>query len=343
MNVHTPRSAESISWGLPHRSSRRRFPSRGFPYLSDIWEEFRHKLYGVCLVSAFDVAGGRIPSGVADLVNVTILDSGLYETRVKKPDLNATEASPHSEDWSRGQYLEVVQCMGAEGNLIQVNFDYVGRLEDQIELAIEDFSMAACAASDFLVKPATQAELVNLPKLAQLADALKHFNVIGITAREAGDSFLERCRSIVMLRDLLNDAGLDTPVHVFGAIKPYEVLAYFLCGADIFDGLSWLRWSLRDYGSVPIDETATEDMQWTLTDWELHAAQCTQNLTLLFRLQQAMQEYAVSGCLEALIAEFPIARKAARVADIAGAELRSQRRAKWVEAAAVSFRGLGQH
>ena len=299
------------------------FSSRGFLHLSDIWEEFRHKLYGVCLISAFDIASGRIPNGVAELVNVAILDSGLYETRVRKPDLNATESSPHSEDWAREQYLEAVQGMGAQGNLVLVNFDHVGRLEDQIELAVEDFSTAPHAASDFLTKPADPAELVNVAKLAQFAEVLKQFSVIGITAREAGDSFLERCRSIVMLRDLLNDAGLDTPVHVFGAIKPYEVLAYFLCGADIFDGLSWLRWSLRDYGSVPIDETATEDMLWTLTDWELHNVQCTQNLTLLFRLQQAMQEYAVSGCLEALIAEFAIARKAARIAGIAGAEVRN--------------------
>lgn len=299
------------------------FSSRGFPHLSDIWEEFRHKLYGVCLISAFDVAGGRIPCDVADLVNVAILDSGLYETRVRNPYLKVTEFSPCSEDWSREQYLEAVQSMGAQGNLILVNFDHLGRIEDQIELAVEGFSMAPHAASDFLIKPADPAELVNVAKLARFDDALKQFSVIGITAREAGDSFLERCRSIVMLRDLLNDAGLDTPVHVFGAIEPYEVLAYFLCGADIFDGLSWLRWSMRGYGSVPIDETSTEDMQWTLTDWELHTLQCTHNLTLLFRLQQAIQEYAVSGCIEALITKFPIARKAAHIADIAGAEVRN--------------------
>ena len=299
------------------------FSSRGFPHLSDIWEEFRLKLYGVCLMSAFDVADGRIPSSVADLVNVAILDSGLYETRVRKPDRNATESSPHSEDWSREQYLETVQSMGVQGNLILVNFDHVGRLEDQIELAIEDYSTAPHAASDFLVKPADPAELVNIAKLAQFANALNHFSVIGITDREAGVSFLERCRSIVMLRDLLNDAGLNTPVHVFGAIKPYEVLAYFLCGADIFDGLSWLRWAFRECGSAPIEETATEDMLWTLTDWELHTVQCTQNLTLLFRLQQAMQEYAVGGCLESLITRFPIARKVAHIAEIAGAEVRN--------------------
>ena len=72
-------------------------------------------------------------------------------------------------------------------------------------------------------------------------EALKRFSVIGIAAREAGSSFLKRCSSIVMLRNLLNDAGLDMPIHVFGAINPYEALAYFFCGADIFDGLNWLR------------------------------------------------------------------------------------------------------
>ena len=204
--------------------------------------------------------GGRIPVNVAEMVNVAIVDSGLYETRVRKPGLSAPEVSPSPEDWTREQHSKVVHSLGDRGNLMLVNFDHVGWLKDQNDLAIEDFSMASCAASDFLVKPATPAELVNVAKLAQFADALKQFSIIGITAREAGDSLLERCRAIVMLRDLLNDAGLDTPVHVFGAIKPYEVLAYFLCGADIFDGLSWLRWSLRDYGSVPIDETATEDM-----------------------------------------------------------------------------------
>ena len=299
------------------------FSSRGFPYVSDIWEEFRHKLYGVCLVSAFDVARVRIPADMSDMVNVVILDSGVYETKAGEPGLIAPEVSLSPDAWTREQYFEVVHSVGHQANLMLVNFDHVGWLKNQIDLAVEGFSMASCAASDFLVKPAAPEELVNVPELAQFADALKQFSVIGITAREAGGSFLERCRAIIMLRDLLDDAGLDTPIHVFGAINPYEVLTYFLCGADIFDGLNWLRLAFRNSGSMPIDETATEEMNWNLTDWELQAIQCTYNLTLLFRLQQAMQEYATTGDLESLVNEFPIARGAARIADIAGAEVRN--------------------
>ena len=299
------------------------FSSRGFPHISDIWEEFQHKLYGVCLVSAFDVAGGRIPWDVTDAVNIVIMDSGLYETRNGSLESSDSTVPPSVSKWNRKQYHKIAKGIGESGNAILVNFDHAGALEDQIERASEDFSFAPHAASDFLVKPTDVTEWVNIPKLSQHSEVLKRFDVIGIAAREAGDSFLKRCSSIVMLRDLLNDAGLDTPIHVFGAINPYEVLAYFFCGADIFDGLNWLRLAFRSGGSVPIDETAMEDMKWNLPDWELHAVQCTYNLTLLFRLQEAMRGYAESGALESLAEEFPLACQAARIAEIAGAEIRN--------------------
>ena len=299
------------------------FSSRGFPYVSDIWEEFRHKLFGVCLVSAYDVAAGRIPTDVAEMVNVVIVDSGLYETNKGWNDSGDLYTPSSAPDWTREQYHEAVKSIDERGNTVLVNFDQVGTLEDQIARALEDFSLATCAASDFLVKPADETEWVNIPKLSRQLEELKQFNVIGIAAREAGDSFLKRCSSIVMLRDLLNDVGLETPIHVFGAINPYEVLAYFFCGADIFDGLNWLRLAFRNSGSAPIDETATEDMKWNLMEWDLQTVQCTYNLTLLFRLQEAMREYAASGALESLVEEFPLARQAARIAEIAGAEIRN--------------------
>ena len=298
------------------------FSSRGFPYISDIWEEFRYKLYGVCLVSAFDVAGGRIPADVTDMVNIVILDSGLYETNEGWIESGDRHTPSSATKWTRKQHHETVKSIGEGGNAMLVNFDHVGALEDQIERASEDFSLALHAASDFLVKPTDATEWVNIPKLSQHLEALKQFDAIGITARELGGSFLKRCSSIVSLRDLLNDAGLDTPIHVFGAINPYEVLAYFFGGADIFDGLSWLRLTFRSDGSVPIDESALEDMKWNLPEANLHSEEWTNNLRFLYRLQEALQEYAFNGKFESLVEEFPVARRAARIAEIAGAEIR---------------------
>ena len=126
-----------------------------------------------------------------------------------------------------------------------------------------------------------------------------------------------------MLRDLLNDVSMDTPIHVFGAINPSEVLTYFFCGADIFDGLNWLRLAFRAHGSIPIDEAVMEDLKWNLTDQDLLTSEWTSNLGFLYRLQEAMQRYATNGDLESLVEEFPIARQSARMAEIAGAEIRT--------------------
>ena len=308
LEVNTPLIAPSLS-------------SRGFPHISDIWEEFRHKLYGICLVSTFDIAGGRIPVDVADKVNVVILDSGLYETKNGSIETIGLISSPPVANWTRGLYHETVKGVGEDSNTILVNFDQIGALEGQIERASKDFSFAPYAASDFLVKPTGAKEWVNIPKLSQHLEALKQFDVVGITAREAGGSLLKRSSSIVMLRDLLNNAGLDTPIHVFGAINPYEVLTYFFCGADIFDGLNWLRLAFRSNGSVPIDESALEDMKWSLPDLDLLFGEWTKNLHLLYRLQVALQDYASNGIFESLAEEFPIAGRAAHIAEIAGAEI----------------------
>ena len=297
------------------------FSSRGFPHVADIWDEFSHKLYGVCLVSAFDVAAGRIPSDVTDSVNVVILDSGLYEVDDRMVGSCDQYAPSMPVTWTRHQYHETLNVIGQTAKVILVNFDQIASLEDQLCWASEDFRIVPHVASDFLIKPTGPTEFVNLPKLRQRLDELAHVSVIGITAREAGDSLLTRCNSIVMLRDMLNDAGLDTPIHVFGAITPYELLTYFFCGADIFDGLDWLRFLFRKHGSTSIDESAMETLQWNLTDLELQIQGWTRNLRFLYQLQEAMQRFGTNCNLETLVGEFPIAKRAAEIAYIAGAEI----------------------
>ena len=318
----------------PHADSRRiqklevstpliapSFSSRGFPQLPNIWEEFKRKLYGVCLVSAFDIAEGNIPVDASAVVNIVIIDSGLYETSETYGSGELQGAVPTNK-WTRARYRESVRDICQEENVVLVNFDEAGELEEQIKNSAEDFSHACHAASDFLVKPLDSTGLVNVPKLAEHREALNQFDIIGITAREMGNSFVRRCSAVVMLRNLLNDAGLSTPIHVFGAISPYEVLTYFLCGADVFDGLNWLRLAFRDGASLPVYESAMEDGKWNRTDVDLLAEEWTSNLRFLYRLQARLQLYVENGALESLAEEFPLARQAAYIAEIAGAEIR---------------------
>ena len=88
-----------------------------------------------------------------------------------------------------------------------------------------------------------------------------------------GDSLVKRCSAVVMLRDAMGDAGLDAPIHIFGAINPMEVLTYFFCGADVFDGLNWLRLAFRKHGSIAIEEAAFEGQNSNLDDCDLRMDQ----------------------------------------------------------------------
>ncbi len=287
------------------------FSSCGFPSVAEIYSEMKNKLHGVCLVSAPDLASGCIPRDGDPPVNVQVVDSGTYEAR--------KQAALGGAPWTREHYLEIASNLDAGSNIILVNYDGYEPLAVQIARAVDDFSRAPSAAADFLVKPEAPAHLVNIPRLAQHAGELHQFDVMGITAREAGDSLIQRCRTVVTLRDVLGDGGLDLPIHVFGAITPLEVMTYFLCGADVFDGLDWLRFTFCGPGPMAIEATAFEGMNPNLGDFELHDAAWTSNLGILYRLQTSLQEYASTGDFDALVQDFPSAPRAARVAELAGA------------------------
>ena len=205
------------------------FSSCGFPWVGEIYGEMMDKLYGVCLVSAFDLASGSIPTNSYTGSNVQMVDSGTYEARKLAAGWGGRDMymSAGKVLWPRERYLEIVTGLDGDANAILVNYDGYDPLNVQVQGASDDFCHAPNVTKDFLVKPEAPARLLNIARLAQHADELDQFDIIGVTAREAGDSLSQRCRTLVMLRDALDDANLGLPIHVFGAITPKEVIAYF--------------------------------------------------------------------------------------------------------------------
>ena len=74
--------------------------------------------------------------------------------------------------------------------------------------------------------------------------------MIGVTEDEIGESMAERLTFLTELRNALEQAGLATPIHVFGGLDPLMTPLYFWAGADVFDGLSWLRYAYGDGQSL---------------------------------------------------------------------------------------------
>ncbi len=115
------------------------------------------------------------------------------------------------------------------------------------------FASDARSSNCFLIKQetATQKSLEQVLKTATArADELRSFDVIGLTEKGLGKSPLERMVRIAKLRRALDEAKVVSPIHVFGSLDPVSITLYFLAGAEIFDGLTWLRYAfVKETGS----------------------------------------------------------------------------------------------
>jgi hypothetical protein len=77
-----------------------------------------------------------------------------------------------------------------------------------------------------------------------LLDSGIQIHVLGVAENELGPGIRARLRSLAKLRLLMEVAGLEIPIHVFGASDPQALALYALAGGDIFDGVSWSRYYL---------------------------------------------------------------------------------------------------
>jgi len=70
--------------------------------------------------------------------------------------------------------------------------------------------------------------------------------VVGLTEKELGDSVFGAMTKIARLRTQMNAAGVAIPIHIFGSLDALTTVLYFLAGAEIFDGLTWLRFGYHE-------------------------------------------------------------------------------------------------
>lgn len=282
LGVHTPLVVPSFS-------------SRGFPEVGQLLALLRDDLYGVCLLSAFDVARQHVQIALPDIADVLVLDSGVYETTAMMVAADLHAPPPSGSNWSRADYRATLATLTEATNALVVSFDHYGPLEQQVVLAREDFAQAARAATDFLVKPDDPKRLLDIAAVLTHAEELAHFDVLGVTEKELGDSLVARCVALRQLRRGLSGAGLDCPIHVFGAVTPGVMLAYLMSGADIFDGLNWLRYDYSQPGLTCLAEPTIDDPLWDRPDCERCLSRWRRNLTILQKLQEAMRCYAEGG------------------------------------------------
>lgn len=224
------------------------FSSKGFPEVANIVRATSELIDGPALVSAYDLSHGKLDPPF-DFATLLFLDSGGYEASkdTELSDLGEREHTPLP--WSRAQHDEVLAGWNPAVPTVLISYDHPHErlpIADQIERARGLAPNRSSVMREILLKPEKRDQrFLNVEAVLPHVHALAPFQAIGVTEKEIGNSLLARMRNIALLRRGLDKAGLDIPIHVFGSLDTITTPLYFLAGADIFDGLTWLRFAFH--------------------------------------------------------------------------------------------------
>lgn len=234
------------------------FSSKGFANIKAIMKSLSEYITESSLISLYDIHHGHI-NRRNNFAELLFYDSGGYEATVDTDLSDARRISTRPKAWSRRDYIAALKKLNfpAETTHVLVNYDHPrSRLpyEKQIERAKKDFHSIGSEefVSEILFKPEKGSEYLEVSKIIGLLDQPSEFDVIGFTEKELGASTLERMLAIARIRLALDKVEDNKPIHVFGALDPISVPMYFVAGADIFDGLTWLRYALHEGRAIYI-------------------------------------------------------------------------------------------
>jgi len=238
--------------------------------------------------------------------DLLFLDSGGYEIS-KDQDLSAVEIPRTvANSWSLQQLTEILDNWPNEIATVLVSYDHPAERKpfgDQVKSA-RDLFKGRPHLYTFLLKPQTHDEqtLNNCLREAMAnATELQSFDIIGVTEKEIGRSPLERMVRIARLRTALDDARVNVPIHVFGALDPLSACLYFLAGAEIFDGQTWIRYAYDDNGCCVYGSNhGAIEYGLDIRENDVKARFMSQNVYRLLELQRKLREFDVTGNYEKL-------------------------------------------
>lgn len=287
LDVHTPMLVPSYS-------------SKGFPHVQSVVEVTSDVVDGPALFSAYDIHYGLITPPFT-FPSTIFLDSGGYEAS-KDQELSDVGDKEHTpKRWERAFHETVVrgwQSLPSSPTVI-ISYDNPKErccLAEQIELAGKGILLRPELLHEILIKPETrEQQFVQLKPLLDSLNELRKFAVIGVTEKEIGSSTLDRMTNIAKLRRALTKLGMDTPIHIFGSLDTISSILYFVSGADIFDGLTWLRYAYVDgytiykqnYGNIKLPINTKTSM--------IDAHCWFKNHSQLKALELEMQRFANTG------------------------------------------------
>jgi hypothetical protein len=202
------------------------------------------------LLSAYDLHHRhfRRPENFYREKELVFLDSGGYEL---SPGFDQTEPvywGTPKKNFSEADYRAVLRSLPRDLPFVISNFDWGTRskpLTQQIAAAQGLFQEFPCFLKNFIVKPGTQ-RFIEVDEVVRHVKKLSAFDILGVTEKELGKDLMEKLRTIAKLRLSMDREDIKIPIHVWGGLDPIRTPLYFFAGAEIFDGISWLRYAYVD-------------------------------------------------------------------------------------------------
>ena len=261
----------------------------------DIFEAAKEVLTDSMLVSAFDLHHENIAWFDEGIAEITFVDSGGYETsdhqELSSPYAYRAEAGA----WDLDLYRKTLDRWPNHIPAVFVSYDAAAErlsMGEQVKRALEFTERHPRQMHSFLAKPEPGADLIEVgPVLAQSIH-LSRFHIVGVTEKEIGESFIRRMKTIASLRMAMDQQGLRRiPIHVFGSLDPMSVCLYFIAGAEIFDGLTWLRYAYARDTAMYRGNGAILNEQFTQRDSRVRAWTMSQNIGQLEALRNRMRRF----------------------------------------------------
>jgi len=213
---------------------------------------------GPILISAYDFYYHQNSKDLdVSFPDLIFLDSGGYECNKEKDISDIGLYKPESKKWSPTKYSDIIEKWSIEIPTVLTSYDHPSKrnpIKQQINNANNLFDGKDRFLKEILIKPETSRQLRIKPeKVIDHIDSLNSFDIVGFTEKELGYSLLGRMANLATIRKAFDENGIIKPIHIFGSLDPITTPLYYIAGADIFDGLSWLRFIFYNGETYYID------------------------------------------------------------------------------------------
>jgi hypothetical protein len=252
------------------------------------------------LISAYDLHHGhfRNPERFFGGKRLVIVDSGGYELL---EDFDSTEPRSNThvpKAFSRSDYSNVLDGLASDVPFMISNYDWAKRgspLKSQVRQARRLFETRPASIHSFIAKPPKKGDPIDVEELISLLDEMQSFHVLGLTEKDLGDNLVDRLRCVGQIRHAMDRKKLFIPIHIWGGLDPVITPLYFFAGAELFDGVSWLRYAYLDGTACYRDACSVLSYGLATPMEHARALALGANLIFLRTLRANLQSFVVTG------------------------------------------------